>query len=126
MLDRRATVHHDIDPRRSRRFHGFLVDNPQLQPHCRCLDPDGRLDHGRNIDRAPEDVDQVHLLRHVIQSAVRFLAKDRAGELWIDRNDPVTLTLQVSRDAVTRALGSVREAYHRDHTAARQDRFDCF
>jgi len=85
---------------------GLLVHDAALQPQH--LGPCGYgvcRDLGRGLGSA-EHVDHIHghVARDVAERGIRPLAQD-VGLVRVDRDDPVSLLLEVARDAVRGPLG---------------------
>ena len=129
MLDLDAVVHHHIQAGRAREISGNLVLDLELHPQAPC--PDGnRIARDRaDVFRLAEAIDNVDALAalcerggSLLQRGEHGLAKDRlTGVLGIDRQDAVTVLLQVGAHFVAGPLRLGRQADDGDGGAFFED-----
>ena len=97
----RAAVHDDLEPCRFGASGRFLVDDADLQPDGLGAGGDGLVDCLSRGDRAAENVDDVDRFADLGKLAPDELAiKVLAGDLRIDRDDPIAVALKELHDAV--------------------------
>src|SRR5260370_2457924 len=113
MLHQNARIFNDHQPRRSRLLRRLFILNSRLHPNHFRPDSNRALHHRRNIFRAPENVHDLNLLRHIFQPRITLLPQ-HFPLVRVHRNHPISRTLHVFRHANTRPHRIRRQSNHRD------------
>ena len=121
VLLQNAAIHHHEQPRAPGAFgRGFVMHHAFLHPHRVRSDANRRFDDFRHKFRAPENVDDVHLLRNVFQTRVST-SRPALPFRRIHRNDAVSGRLHVFRDAKAGPMPAAGKSHHSDGLAAAQN-----
>src|SRR5580704_7768971 len=99
VLFQNAAIHHHEDSRPARLLGGLLVNHIFLHPDRWDFQLNRLIHNFLNKLRPPKDVHNVDFIRHVEQRSISLLAQTGI-DLWIHRNDPVSMALHVGGDAV--------------------------
>src|SRR4051812_38899332 len=123
VLDLQAAVHDHGQARVLGDPGALLVDDAELAPHRRRARRDRLAGDAGQGGRGAEYVDDVDRHRHVGQARVRRLAEDlRLAR--VDRDDPVTVALEVVADEVARPQLVGGQPDDRDRRRRVQDALD--
>ena len=102
-----------VSPASRARAASSLVDTAELGPDRGRGGREDVVEHHRQVLAAPEDVDEVDRLGHVLHPTVDLLAEDLVLAR-VDRHDLVPVLLEIASDAVGVAVGLRRQADDRD------------
>lgn len=121
MFHQDATIHNDKYSMASGLLSGFFVNHFFLHPDRGNFQP-YRLVHNLFDEfRAPENIHDIDLLRHVEQRGISLLS-ETGIDLWIHGNNAVSLALHVGGNAMAGPQRVAGKADHGDGFRAFQQR----